>query len=58
MLRMCEPIFYTGNCVILDSGFYVSKGVTYLLEFGFYADAFIKKRKYWPKDVPGYAIDQ
>ena len=26
MLRMCEPIFSTGECVVLDSGFCVSKG--------------------------------
>ena len=34
MLRMCEPIFSTGKCVVLDSGFCVSKGITALLEFG------------------------
>ena len=53
---MCEPIFSTGNCVVLDSGFCVSKGVTALLEFGFYAAALIKKRKYWPTGVTGDAI--
>ena len=58
MLRMCEPIFSTGKCVVLDSGFCVSKGITALLEFGVYADALIRKRKYWPKGVPGDAIDQ
>ena len=31
MLRMCEPIFSTGECVMLDSGFCVSKGITALL---------------------------
>ena len=58
MLRMCEPIFSTGKCVVLDSGFCVSKGITSLLEFGFYAAALIKKRKYWPKGVPRDAIDK
>ena len=29
-----------------------------MLEFGVYTAALIKKRKYWPKGVPGYAIDQ
>ena len=36
MLRMCETIFSTGKCVVLESGFCVSKGITYLLEFGIY----------------------
>ena len=58
MLRMYEPIFSTGKCVVLESGFCVSKGITALLEFGVYAAALIKKRKYWPKGVPGDAIDE
>ena len=58
MLRMCEPIFSSDKCVVLNSGFCVSKGITALLEFGVYADALIKKRKYWPESVPWYAIDQ
>ena len=36
----------------------MSKGITALLEFGVYAAALIKKRKYWPKVIPGDAIDQ
>ena len=58
MLRMCEPIFSTGKYFVLDSGFFVSKGITALLEVGVYAAALIKKRKYWPKGVPGDAIDE
>ena len=58
MLRMCELIFSTGKCVVLDSGFFMSKGITYLLEFGVYAAELIKKPKYCPKGVPGDAIDQ
>ena len=58
MLRMCDPIFSTSRCVVLDSGFCVSKGITALLEFGVYSAALIKKRKYWPKGVPGDAIDK
>ena len=55
---MCDPIFSIGKCVAIDSVFCVSKGITALLEFGVYAAALIKKRKYWPKDVTGDAIDQ
>ena len=58
MLRKCETIFSTGKCVVIYSGFFVSKGITALLEFGVYAAALIKKRKYWPKVIPGDAIDQ
>ena len=57
MLRMCKPIFSTGKCVVLDSGFCVSKGITALLEFGVYAAALINNQKYWPKGVPGDAIE-
>ena len=31
MLRMRDPIFSTGKCVVLKSGFCVSKGITALL---------------------------
>ena len=55
---MCKPIFSNGKCVVLDSGFCVSKGITDLWEFGVYASALIKKRKDYPKGVPGYSIDQ
>ena len=58
MLQMCEPIFSTGKCVVLDSGFCVSKGVTALLEFGVYSDALTNKRKYCFKGVPVDAIGQ
>ena len=55
---MREAIFSTGVCVVLDSGVCVSKGITALLEVGVYAAALIKNRKYWPKGVPGDAIDE
>ena len=58
MLQICEPIFSTGKYSVLDIGFYVSRGITAVLEFGVYAAALIKKRKYWPKGVPGDDIDQ
>ena len=58
IIRMCELIFSTVKCVVIDSGFFVSKGITALLHFGVYAAALIKKCKYWPKGVMGDAIDQ
>ena len=43
---------------MLDSGFFVSKGITALLEVGVYDAALIMKRKYWPEGVPVDAIDK
>ena len=50
--------FSTYKCFVIGSGFCVSKEITALLEFGVYTVAIIKKRKYWPKGVPGDVIDQ
>ena len=58
LLRLCEPMFHTGNVVILDSGFCVLKAIALLKKRGVYASALIKKRRYWPKGVPGDAINQ
>ena len=57
ILRMCRPIFGSGKDVILDSGFFFTKGITELESKGVYAAALIKKRRYWPKVVPGDLID-
>ena len=57
MLRMCKPIFGTGEAVVLDSGFCVDIGITELESKGVYAGAIIEKRRYWPKGVPGGLID-
>ena len=53
MLRMCKPISESGKAVVLDIGFFVTKGITYLKSKGVYAKALIKKRNYWPKRVHG-----
>jgi len=44
--------------VILDSGFCILKGIIELKNVGVYAGALIKKRRYWPKHVPGDATDR
>ena len=49
MLIMCEPIFSSGKCVVLDSEFCVSKGITALLKVGVYAAVLIKKQKTGPR---------
>ena len=57
MLRMCRPIFGSGKVVVLESGFSVINGITYLEDKGIYASSLIKKQRYWPKEVPGDLID-
>lgn len=60
MCRMMEPIKRTGKACTMDSGFCVSKGIVELeAKLGVYGQALIKKRgRYWPKGVPGDAIDE
>jgi hypothetical protein len=57
LLRLCKSIYSRGFVVILDSGFCVLRGIVELRKKGVFAAAVIKKRKYWPKHVPGDAID-
>jgi Transposase IS4 len=56
LLRMMKPFFYTGMCLVLDSGFCVLKGLIELRKVGIFAAAVIKKRRYWPKHIDGDAI--
>ena len=57
LLDMTEPIHGTGKIVTGDSGFCVAVGVTALQKHGVHGQFLIKKRKYWPKHVPGDYID-
>ena len=56
LLRLTQPIHGQGKVVILDSGFCVLKGIVELKKRGVYASALIKKRRYWPKYIPGDVI--
>ena len=58
MLRMCKTIFGSGKAVVFDSGFCVAKGVVKLEARGAYGGALVKKRRYWPRNVPGDDIDK
>ena len=59
MLEMTRPIHHTGRVVTMDSGFCVTAGILALHDRGVYGQALIKKRgHYWPKMVPGFAIDE
>ena len=53
MLRMCEPLFSTGKCVVVDSVFCVANVIVELASKGVYVGSLIKKRWYCPKSVPG-----
>jgi hypothetical protein len=54
---MTVRIHWMGKLVTGDSGFCVVEGVTALHEKGVYGQFLIKKRRYWPKHVPGDFID-
>ena len=58
LLDMMEPIHGTGKVVTGDSGFCMELGMTALNEKGVYGQFLIKKRRYWPKHVPGELIDE
>ena len=56
LLRCTKPLHGTRNIAVLDSGFYVLKGVVELKKRGVFAVVLIKKRRYWPKYKPGEDI--
>ena len=56
LFRRLAPIYHKGFIVILDSGFYVLKGIIELRKKGVFASALIKKRRYWPKYIKGDVI--
>ena len=50
---MAHALIGLGTALILDSGFCVLAGVCTLSSRAVYAAAQIKKRRYWPKNIPG-----
>lgn len=57
LLRMTTAIYHSGRVVVLDSGFCVLQGLIELRKVGVFAHSVIKKRKFWPKFVPGEVLD-
>ena len=51
LLCLCKPLFRRGTIVIIDSGFYVLKGIIELRKNGVFSSALIKKQKYWPRYI-------
>ena len=56
-LHLTNSLCSTGKVVILDSGFCVLQGILELRKKGVYVGALIKKRRYWPRHMPGDSID-
>ena len=57
MLETTNPVHHTGKVVSMDCGFFVLVRITAMHNFGVYGKSLIKKQRYWPKNVPGDAID-
>ena len=58
LLRLTKPVWSTGKVFVLDSGFCVLKAIVELRNKGLFAASLIKKRRYWPKYIPGNDIIQ
>lgn len=56
VLRMTESLQSTGTVVIMDSAFCVLQGLAELGKRGVFAATVVKKKKYWPRGVPGDEI--
>ncbi|CAG8819695.1 41709_t:CDS:2, partial [Gigaspora margarita] len=52
MLRLTEPWFHSGRTVIADSWFGNTNACTTLYKYGLYSILQLKKRRYWPKNIP------
>ena len=57
LLELCKSLYGSGKVIVLDSGFRVLKALIALKKVGVFAHAVINKRRYWPKFVPGEAIN-
>ena len=55
---MMKPIHCTEKVVTGDSGFYVMWGVMALHTHGLFGQFLIKKRQYWPQQVPSDQINE
>ena len=58
LLQLTRPVHGSGKVFVLDSGFCVFQAIVELKKRGVFTHALIKKRRYWPKHVPGEQIIQ
>ena len=57
MMWCTRPIWNCAKVVIMYSVFCVTKGLVELLKKGVFVSELIKKRRYWPENIKGDAID-
>ena len=57
MILICQSICETEDHFVLGNSFCVENGVFELEAREVYSGALVKKRRYWPKNVPGDSID-
>ena len=57
MMWIMKPLFGTGKAVVMDSVFYVMKGLVGMLYHGVYGTTVIKKKRYWTKYCNGDSIE-
>lgn len=57
LVRLTKDMHGTGRVVVLDSGFSSLRGLLELKKRGLYASIVIKKKRYWPKYIPGDELD-
>ena len=58
MVRMKNPLWGTGNVVVMYRDFCVLEGFISMAEKDFLGSALVKKRHYWTKGVPAEDILQ
>ena len=51
--RLAKPWFGSGRTIIADSWFGSPRMIQSMKEHGFYSIMAVKKRRFWPKEVPG-----
>ena len=56
LLHLLVPTFHLDFVVILDSSFFVLKGIIELRKKGVFASVLIKKQQYWPRYIRGDEI--
>ena len=56
MVRTKKSLWGTGKVVVMDTGFYVLKGLISMVEKGVFGSALIKNQRYRPKGVPSEEI--
>ena len=51
-MRMCEPWFFSGRTMTMDSGFASPLAAALLKQHGLYSVMMTKKTAHWPQWVP------